>query len=89
MGFIREGTSSEQAAEYISGSNSEIVDHYPELAAFRDIVFLLKLFMVPFMDLLPPLKSWRMRDSFLTWSSPSVVTGGGLLGGGYPRALTK
>jgi len=82
MGFLREGNSSERAAEYISGSTSEIVDHYPELAAFRDIVFLLKLFMVPSLDLLPPLKSWRMRDSMLTWSSQSTMTGGGLLGGG-------
>jgi hypothetical protein len=86
MGFMREGSPSVVAAEYISGNNAEIIDHYPELAAFRDIVFLLKLFMVPALDLLPPLKRWRMRDSVLKWECTTFVTGGGLLGGGVTEA---
>lgn len=45
-------------------------------------MFLLKLFMVPSLDLLPPLRRWRMRDSNLTWKSKSVVSGASLLGGG-------
>jgi hypothetical protein len=58
------------------------VDHFPELAAFRDVCFIFSLFMVPTLDLLPPLKRWRMRDSSLTWSCKSVCSGRHLLGGG-------
>jgi len=82
LGFERYGSPSEQAATYISGADSEIVDHFPELAAFRDVCFFFSLFMVPSLDLLPPLKRWRMRDSALSWGTKSVVRGTQMLGRG-------
>eukprot|EP00282_Hemiselmis_andersenii_P003616 CAMPEP_0114175922 /NCGR_PEP_ID=MMETSP0043_2-20121206/37214_1 /TAXON_ID=464988 /ORGANISM="Hemiselmis andersenii, Strain CCMP644" /LENGTH=257 /DNA_ID=CAMNT_0001274191 /DNA_START=9 /DNA_END=778 /DNA_ORIENTATION=- len=49
MGFSRDFQHGkyEQAASYLSGQRSEVLDVYPELGVFRDIVFYLKLVMVP------------------------------------------
>lgn len=82
MGFERVGSPSEVAADYMSAANPELIDHYPELGAFRDIVLMLKVLMLPSLDLLPPLQRWRMSDSALKWTSKKVVSGAGLFGGG-------
>ena len=45
-----------------------MIDTYPDLAVFRDIVFLFKLMMAPTSDSLPDLKRWRPGDAALSWS---------------------
>ena len=45
-----------------------LLDHYPELATFRDIVFYLKAMMVPSSDALPELRAWAPEDAKLQWS---------------------
>lgn len=53
--------------EYISGKNSVILDHYPEIGFFRDLVFMFKLVMVPTSDKLPELKAWMPEEAALVW----------------------
>ena len=54
--------------EYITGVDRNMLDHYPELGHFRDLVFLFKLVMVPTTDQLPELKPWNAEDVALNWS---------------------
>lgn len=49
MGFSRD-----EPWLYFSGDNPELLDVYPELGYLRDIVYLLKAFMAPTSDALPP-----------------------------------
>ena len=44
-----------------------LIDNYPELLLFRDIVFLFKSMMVPSSDKLPELKCWGPQDAALEW----------------------
>lgn len=62
MGFTRG-----MECTYITGSNSLILDHYPEIGFFRDLVFMFKLVMVPTSDKLPILKPWTPEEVALEW----------------------
>ncbi|KAJ1393230.1 hypothetical protein B484DRAFT_278952, partial [Ochromonadaceae sp. CCMP2298] len=42
-------------AIYITGANMLVLDHYPEIGFFRDLVFMFKLVMLPTSDKLPAL----------------------------------
>jgi hypothetical protein len=53
MGFDR-GCES----EYATGLNRAFLDYYPEIAYFRDLVFMFKLVMAPSSDQLPELNAW-------------------------------
>lgn len=65
MGF--EGESREAYARYLTGETPELIQLCPELGTFRDVVFLLKLFMCPTQDCLPGRKHWRLPDARLQW----------------------
>ena len=50
------------------GQGAGLIDLYPELGTFRDIVFYLKAMMVPSSDALPELRAWAPEDAKLQWS---------------------
>jgi hypothetical protein len=55
-----------------------ILDHYPEIGFFRDLIFMFKLVMVPTSDKLPELKPWTPQEAALKWSFDNdvyIVTG--------------
>ena len=58
-----------------------MLENYPELGLFRDIVFIFKLLMVPSSEALPEIYSWLPLDAALTWRYNSaegfIVTGFG------------
>eukprot|EP00906_Rhabdomonas_costata_P024832 RCo035629 len=54
-------------AQYFTGENAELVDLFPELGFFRDIVFYFKSLMVPTSDALPALSPWTPADAKLGW----------------------
>jgi hypothetical protein len=54
--------------EFITGTYAIIIDHYPEIGFFRDLVFMFKLVMVPTSDKLPDLKPWTPEEAELHWS---------------------
>jgi hypothetical protein len=54
--------------QYITGVDQLILDHYPEIGFFRDIIFMLKLVMVPTSEKLPELKPWLPTEAALHWS---------------------
>jgi hypothetical protein len=64
MGFTRG-----MECTYITGQNALILDHYPEIGFFRDLVFMFKLVMVPTSDKLPILKPWTPEEVALQWSA--------------------
>lgn len=53
---------------YITGMNPLIIENYPEVMFFRDIVFMFKLVMVPTSDKLPELSMWTATDARLGWT---------------------
>jgi hypothetical protein len=67
LGFLRG-----QEAAYISGVDPLVLDHYPEIGFFRDLVFMFKLVMVPTSDKLPDLRPWMPTDGTLKWSVDST-----------------
>jgi hypothetical protein len=75
VGFPRGASAERDAAAYLSGAAPELLDNYPELSMFRDIVFYLKLMMSPSLDALPPLRRWEPRDASLQWSHETVTSG--------------
>lgn len=66
---------------FVSGLDPFLLDHYPEIAFFRDLVFMFKLVMVPTSDKLPELKAWMPNEAALHWNIDKegnfVVTGFG------------
>ena len=58
--------------EYLVGLNRNMLDHYPELAYFRDIIFMFKLTMVPTCDKLPDLRPWNPEQCALGWNVDTV-----------------
>jgi hypothetical protein len=64
MGFDRT-----EALQYMTGENSELLDHYPELGFFRDLIFMFKLVTDPSATALPDQLLWDVKDSALRWSS--------------------
>lgn len=65
MGFPR-GAQDDLPA-YLSGENPLVLDNFPELGFFRDIVYLFKALLAPSSDALPDLRPWRARDAALAW----------------------
>ena len=65
--------------EFITGENTALLDLYPEIGFFRDLVFMFKLTMVPTSDALPELRQWSPSDAAFKWTSSGgdnfVVTG--------------
>ena len=53
---------------YLTGELPDLLLLYPELAAFRDLIFVFKLFMCPEQAMLPARGRWRPADARLTWS---------------------
>ena len=64
MGFVR---GSQELPMYLTGENPLIVDNYPELALFRDTVFLFKALLAPSSGDLPELRPWFATDARLFW----------------------
>jgi hypothetical protein len=56
---------------YMTGSNRAVLDLYPEIGYFRDLVFFFNLVMVPTSDRLPELKPWDPHEAELHWSVSS------------------
>jgi hypothetical protein len=56
-----------QLAYYITGERREITYNHPEIAYFRDIVFMFKYMMAPSADLMPPVRAWLQMDTQLRW----------------------
>ena len=67
--------------KYLSGESRLVLENFPELGFFRDIVFTFKLLMVPSSEALPAIFSWMPLDAALTWQyNPAdgfIVTGFG------------
>ena len=57
----------EHAGEYITGQAPEILDMYPELGYYRDIVFNFKYLMAPYAEALPEIKQWMPIEAMLLW----------------------
>lgn len=53
---------------YISGTNTALLDNYPNIAVLRDMVFVLKLMMLPSAASLPEERSWGPADATLRWT---------------------
>ena len=75
MGFRRAEAPEKVAAAYLSGASPEVLDNYPELGLFRDIVFYFKLMMCSSADDLPPIRRWEARDAALRWTCEPVASG--------------
>ena len=63
MGFPRD-----DLPAFLSGENPLVLDNFPELGFFRDIVYLFKALLAPSSDALPELRPWRARDAALSWA---------------------
>ena len=68
-GYKRVSQEDEDLMRMLSGEDREILDYFPELGFFRDIVFYFKTFFVPTSDLLPELKHWTPIEAALEWTS--------------------
>ncbi|CAE8611402.1 unnamed protein product, partial [Polarella glacialis] len=55
-----------EAPLLLSGERPELLELFPELAWFRDVVFLWKMLLLPACDC-PAQRNWRLSDSLLTW----------------------
>ena len=66
---------------YLSGESRLVLENFPELGFFRDVVFIFKMLMVPSSEALPEIFSWMPLDAALTWRyNPAegfIVTGFG------------
>lgn len=62
------GFKTEKEELYLTNENTLILDNYPEIGYFRDIVFSFKLVMIPSSDGLPELKLWEPADAAFKWS---------------------
>jgi len=64
MGFDRRP---ERLPYYLSGEDPVLIDLWPELASFRDVVYLFKAMMCPSSSSLPELKPWHPSKARLKW----------------------
>ena len=53
---------------YMIGEDPSLLDMFPEIACFRDTVFLLKALLAPAADTLPDHREWEPNDAILDWS---------------------
>ena len=63
------------ATKLLTGDDPSLVDLFPELVAFRDTVFLFKLFMSPSRDALPRRKLWLPEQAKLSWGLAAGAAG--------------
>jgi hypothetical protein len=61
------GLPDDTLVRYLSYDDRELIDSFPELAFFRDIVYCCKAVMAPTSDALPEINLWRPKDAALTW----------------------
>jgi hypothetical protein len=54
---------------YLTNECTELLDNFPEIGFFRDIVFSFKAFMTPSADTLPDVRPWMPADARLAWAS--------------------
>jgi len=73
MGFDELGGGKEDNARLLTGEAPELLHLCPELRTLRDVVFLLKLFLCPTAEGLPPRKRWKPSDAALHWSHGQKV----------------
>lgn len=70
-GFARtqrpDGERDDTLPRYLCYEDRELIDSFPELAFFRDIVYCCKALSVPTSDALPEMKKWRPTDAALRW----------------------
>ena len=59
--------------EFITGELPDILEIYPEIGFFRDLLFMFKLTMVPTSDALPELRAWTPADARLLWTTNKGV----------------
>ena len=52
---------------YLSGESRLLLENFPELGFFRDMVFLFKMLMVPTSEALPEICPWMPLDALLSW----------------------
>ena len=57
-------------AALMSGVNRSLLDIYPEIGYFRDLVFMFNLVMVPSSEKLPEIRPWDPHEAELNWSAP-------------------
>ena len=58
----------DQIGRYFTGTDSDVVDNFPEFEFLRDIVFLFKALQSPTSDALPPVLAWKPRQAALRWA---------------------
>ena len=71
MGFKRG-----ESALDLTGPTRGILQLFPEIAFFRDIVFMFKLVMVPTLEMLPEVKCWEPEEAVLSWGAAAGATNG-------------
>ena len=69
---------------YLSGESRLMLENFPELGFFRDVVFLFKMLMVPSSEALPEIRAWTPLDAALTWRHRADE---GFIVSGFGRAL--
>ena len=69
---------------YLSGESRLVLENFPELGFFRDIVLLFKMLMVPSSEALPEIRAWTPLDAALTWRHRADE---GFIVSGFGRAL--
>ena len=52
---------------YLSGEDPSLTELFPELATFRDLVYITKVMMAPHAEHLPEMRAWTAADARLTW----------------------
>ena len=68
---------------FITGDTSTLLDNYPNIAVMRDVLFMLKLAMLPAAASLPEERGWDPMDATLKWTA----VGGGYKVKGFDRLL--
>lgn len=68
IGFNRDYPSKDFLSYYATGEFPSIIDFYPELEVYRDIIFIFKFMQTPSNEALPEIKYWYPADARLTWT---------------------
>jgi hypothetical protein len=72
--------------KYLSGEDPILLENYPEIGLYRDIVFCFKYMMLAPAENLPELRAWMPIDARLTWRYGGQ--GNGYEINGFDRRLT-
>jgi hypothetical protein len=71
MGFKRG-----EAVSDLTTPTKGILQLYPEIAYFRDLIFMFKLVMVPTLEMLPEVKCWEPEEAVLSWGYTATTSNG-------------